>query len=211
MSKVQHYEGKEIDVNFDAEKCIHSRRCIVGQPNVFEANAKGPWIHPDMATPDQIVKVSEKCPSGAITYSRHNGGQNETAPAANIAYVWENGPLAFHADLHIQNQPPRYRATLCRCGASKSKPFCDSSHKGSGFLATGEPKVQKSIPLAQKNGPVTIAPIKDGPLMVTGNLELCCRNGKTVCKNKEMALCRCGNSQNKPFCDGSHKTTGFKT
>ncbi|MPZ55467.1 MAG: hypothetical protein GEU91_03005 [Rhizobiales bacterium] len=37
----------------------------------------------------------------------------------------------------IEGQEPRFRATLCRCGASKSKPFCDSTHKRIGFTAEG--------------------------------------------------------------------------
>ena len=51
----------------------------------------------------------------------------------NTAEVRENGPLAFHAPLQIAGQPAGYRATLCRCGASKNKPFCDGSHWELGF------------------------------------------------------------------------------
>ena len=101
------------------------------------------------------------------------------------------------------------RTTLCRCGLSKRKPFCDNSHKDGGFHATGEPDEKPSKPLAVRNGPLEIAPQKDGPLKVSGNLEVVSGTGHTVNRVEETFFCRCGHSNNKPYCDGSHRRAGF--
>ncbi len=57
----------------------------------------------------------------------------------------------------------------------------------------------------------TIKVRKDGPYLVTGGVELTDHEGKPIVpKNPEnFALCRCGHSRTKPFCDGAHKVTGF--
>ncbi len=101
------------------------------------------------------------------------------------------------------------RATLCRCGASKRKPFCDGSHAEAGFTASGEAAVKESAPLAARDGVVDLMPQKDGPLKVVGNLEIVSGTGKTLNRVTQVFLCRCGQSKNKPYCDGSHKAAGF--
>ena len=111
-----------------AKLCIHSRFCVTGAPRVFLANVKGPWIHPDAMPVEALVEVAHACPSGAIRYTRLDGAPDETAPPVNLVGVREAGPYAFRAQLQINGAPAGFRATLCRCGASKNKPFCDSSH-----------------------------------------------------------------------------------
>ena len=203
--------GRDVLLRFDPRRCIHARHCVLGEPAVFLANTKGDWLFPDQATPVRIAIVATSCPSGAITYEPLDGAPGEAVPHVNVARVRENGPLAMHADLHIagQPEPQPYRATLCRCGASANKPFCDGSHKASGFVASGEPATRESQPLAQRDGPLTIKPLPNGPLQVSGNLELCSGTGRSVERVTRTFLCRCGQSQNKPFCDGSHKAAGF--
>jgi uncharacterized Fe-S cluster protein YjdI len=115
---LQEYRSKRIVVRFDAQKCIHSRFCVLGRPDVFVPNAPGTWIQPDNASPEAVAEVAHNCPSGAITYERLDGGSQESAPKVNLVRIRENGPLAFHADLEIQGSGAIYRATLCRCGAS---------------------------------------------------------------------------------------------
>lgn len=51
--------------------------------------------------------------------------------------------------------------------------------------------------------------IENGPLKVTGPFRLTGSDGKPITTDKEIFLCRCGHSSNKPFCDGSHRTKGF--
>jgi len=52
--------------------------------------------------------------------------------------------------------------------------------------------------------------VKDGPIYVHGNLELIDPEGNILHKDTRMALCRCGDSKNKPFCDNTHLETGFE-
>jgi CDGSH-type Zn-finger protein len=57
---------------------------------------------------------------------------------------------------------------------------------------------------------VLITPYRDGPLLVRGNFTLVDPEGVTIdCKRSTVALCRCGKSRMRPFCDGTHKLTGF--
>jgi CDGSH-type Zn-finger protein/uncharacterized Fe-S cluster protein YjdI len=207
--QVQDYPGSKIIVRFEGAKCIHSRHCVLDQPDVFRANVSGPWISPDSGSVEGIMQVAHACPSGAITYERLDGGPQESAPAVNVARIRENGPLAFLADLRI-GDARAIRATLCRCGASNHKPYCDGSHAAAGFTATGEPPTRPSEALAQRNGPVAVNPIADGPLEVTGNLEICSGTGRTVNRTQKSYFCRCGASGNKPYCDGTHKRIGFQ-
>jgi CDGSH-type Zn-finger protein len=123
--------------------------------------------------------------------------------------VWENGPLAFHAELDVADETASFRATLCRCGHSKLKPYCDHSHVEAGFTATGEPASKPSEPLARRDGPLKVTPRENGPLVVEGSLEICSASGRTISRETRTVLCRCGGSANKPFCDGTHKKIGF--
>lgn len=201
-------EGTAIDVGFDGKRCIHSRNCVLGHPEVFVPNAPGEWIHPDAASAETVVQIAENCPSGAITYRRKDGGPAEALPVVNIVRVRENGPLAIHAEMEINGEPV-LRATLCRCGASQNKPFCDGSHGKAGFAATGEPASKESQPLAARNGPVKVTPQPNGCLRIEGNLEIVSGTGRTIDRTTRAFLCRCGHSNNKPFCDGSHKAAVF--
>src|SRR4249920_3544123 len=123
--RIQEYRGKRVVVRFDGRKCIHSRFCVLGDPDVFVPNAPGAWIQPDGASPETVAEIAHNCPSGAITYERVDGGPQESPPKVNVVRIRENGPLAFHAELEIQGHGATYRATLCRCGASQNKPVCD--------------------------------------------------------------------------------------
>src|SRR6185369_435629 len=162
------YRGTQIVVRFDGRKCIHSRNCVLGRPDVFVPNAPGPWIRPDNASAETIAGIAHACPSGAITYERLDGGANETPPIVNTVRVRENGPLAFNALLAIDGEPAGVRATLCRCGASKQKPFCDGSHTTAAFAASGEPPTHDSGALAVRDGTLTVTPLRNGPLKVDG-------------------------------------------
>ena len=204
-------ESKKVRIRFDAKKCIHSRGCVLSRPDVFVPNVKGEWIHPESATPEEIVELAHQCPSGAIQYDRLDGGAPEAPTKVNLVRVRENGPLAFHGDLEITGTEPTMRVTLCRCGASKNKPYCDSSHVGIGFQATGEPKPTESPALPVRNGKVQIDPKPNGPLSVSGPVEVVSGTGKTILKTTKTAFCRSGASANKPFFDGSHMKIGFKS
>lgn len=202
--------GRSVTIRFDARRCIHSRHCVLDAPAVFLANTPGAWIHPDAMPADALVAVAHNCPSGAIRYERSDGGPPEGAPPVNQLRLRENGPYALHAPLSIAGGDDGFRATLCRCGQSNNKPWCDGSHHAAGFVATGEPASASVEPLADRAGPLRVTPLRDGPLHLRGNLEICAGTGRTVARTVETRLCRCGQSGHKPFCDGSHLAAGFQ-
>jgi CDGSH-type Zn-finger protein/uncharacterized Fe-S cluster protein YjdI len=202
---------KDITLRFDGARCIHSRHCVLGAPTVFLANVVGPWLHPETVSVEECVAIAHACPSGAITYERHDGGPQEAPPPVNVLRVRENGPYAVHAAIDLAGHGATLRATLCRCGKSANKPFCDNSHREAGFTASGEPSTVESDPLETRDGTLRITPLVDGPLQVTGNLEICSGTGRTVARTENVRLCRCGGSGRKPFCDGTHARIGFRS
>jgi CDGSH-type Zn-finger protein len=179
---------------------------------VFVPNVEGEWIHPERATVAEVAELARNCPSGAIRFETAQVELRERAPLVNLVQIRENGPLALHAPLTIAGADAGFRATLCRCGASRNKPYCDGSHAAAGFQATGEPAPQlpsQAAPAA-RDGAVSVALSRDGPLLLKGAIEVVTGTGRTVARLPDAALCRCGHSGNKPFCDGSHRGAGFK-
>ena len=79
-----------------------------------------------------------------------------------------------------------------------------------GFAASGEPPTGDVTALEVRNGPLRVDPQRNGPLSMTGNLEVCAGTGRAVARLTSVKLCRCGHSGNKPFCDGSHMRVGFE-
>lgn len=204
-------ETKDITIHFDGKKCIHARKCVMGLPKIFVPGSKGGWIFPEHAETEVLARVIDSCPSGALSYKRHDNGQDEPQPEVNTARLWENGPIEVKGTLTLPNDTTATRALLCRCGQSKNKPFCDNSHIAAKFTATSEATTtSKAEDFTNQGGNVTIKPTKDGPLMVTGPMEVIAGSGRRIQTGEKQALCRCGASKTKPFCDGSHKAIGFE-
>jgi len=203
-------EAEKLTLIYEGKRCIHARNCVTWGPTVFLANVKGPWIHPETLDAERVAELAHVCPSGAIRYKRKDGRPDEAVPPVNLAAVREAGPYAFRGDLRINGEPGGFRATLCRCGASKNKPYCDGSHHDVEFAASGEPLTGKQTDmLPVRDGPLQIDPQVNGPLQIRGNLEITSGTGRMVARVTATKLCRCGASQNKPFCDGSHAKIGF--
>ncbi len=60
--------------------------------------------------------------------------------------------------------------------------------------------------------PVTVKLLSDGPLQVKGEVEILDAQGNALpAKSGDIFLCRCGQSANKPYCDGTHKKVAFKS
>lgn len=57
---------------------------------------------------------------------------------------------------------------------------------------------------------VTVDPRPNGPLFLRGKIRLTGARGQTVREATRIALCRCGGSENKPYCDGTHRRNGFR-
>jgi CDGSH-type Zn-finger protein/uncharacterized Fe-S cluster protein YjdI len=211
---VEEIEAESMTMLFEQKKCIHSRWCVTWAPQVFLPNVVGPWILPDELDVELLAGIAHVCPSGAIRYRRKDGRPDEQAPVVNTISIREGGPYAVRAEIHLDGAPPAfYRATLCRCGASKNKPFCDSSHHAIEFAATGEPATidDKCAMLEVRSGPLAIGPQTDGPYAVRGNMEFMSGTGRVVARMQSAKLCRCGGSNTKPFCDGTHAKIGFRS
>jgi CDGSH-type Zn-finger protein/uncharacterized Fe-S cluster protein YjdI len=207
---IETVEGHDVTVRFDEKRCIHARFCVTQAPATFLANMEGAWIRPDATETELLCGAIRQCPSGALSYRRKDG-HDEAAPAVNLLSLRENGPYAVRATLWIDGEQAGFRATLCRCGASANKPFCDGSHLRIGFAATGEPASEDTPVLAARDGPLSVMPQTDGPLQVDGNLEIISGTGRRVACVRSTRLCRCGGSANKPFCDGTHARIGFRS
>jgi CDGSH-type Zn-finger protein/uncharacterized Fe-S cluster protein YjdI len=209
---VDFIEGRDLTLIYEGKKCIHSRFCVTWGPQVFIANVKGPWINPDAMPTEALAEIAHVCVSGAIRYKRKDGQPDEQAPPVNLVSVREGGPYAIKADIRLDGAPAgNFRYTLCRCGASKNKPFCDGSHHDANFVASGEPPTGKADMLPVRNGPLAIDPLTDGPLQVRGNMEIISGTGRVVARMESARLCRCGGSSTKPFCDGTHSKIGFRS
>ncbi|HEV7146706.1 MAG TPA: (4Fe-4S)-binding protein [Pedococcus sp.] len=134
------YRGTDIEVSFEAALCIHARECVRGLPAVFDRDRR-PWVLADNALADDVSRVVERCPTGALQYRRIDGQPDEQPTAATTVTPVENGPLEVRGDLLVRHEDGTVerlmRAALCRCGQSKNKPFCDNSHLEAGFHAPG--------------------------------------------------------------------------
>jgi CDGSH-type Zn-finger protein/uncharacterized Fe-S cluster protein YjdI len=212
MSDKTKFGGEEIDVEWDGRLCIHIGECGRSTGDLF-VGGRNPWCVPDISTKAEVREIVERCPSGALSYHDKDGEQ-ETAAEENTITVAYHGPLYASGKLEIWGRPDdmpgvEYRATLCRCGKSANKPFCDNSHIKSRFddnAAVGD----KGTTLESIGGKLDIKPLPDGPLLIKGNLTIRAGDARVAWQGTETALCRCGASNNKPFCDGSHKKAGFK-
>jgi CDGSH-type Zn-finger protein/uncharacterized Fe-S cluster protein YjdI len=211
--KVYDFPGSEIDVHWDGRLCIHIAECGNAEGELF-VGGREPWCVPDQATESEVREICERCPSGALTYT-DKVGVPEQAAAENTVTVAYNGPLFAQGRLDIEGAPDdmagvRFRAALCRCGQSKNKPFCDNSHNEARFEDYGSVG-ERGPGLERTGGPLSIKPLANGPLLVEGNLSIRAASGRLAWQGTRAALCRCGASKNKPFCDGTHKTAGFTT
>lgn len=211
--KVYEFKGEQVNVSWDGRLCIHIAECGQSEGELF-IGGRDPWCVPDKASAAEVAEVCERCPSGSLTYSSESG-QAEQVVDENTVTVSYNGPLFVKGDLsinNIANDMPgvNFRAALCRCGHSSNKPFCDNSHLKAGFedyAAVGE----KGPGLKAPGGKLEINPLKDGPLLLKGNVSIIASSGRTAWQGENVALCRCGESKNKPFCDGTHKSAGFRS
>jgi len=125
------YRGKKITIYDDREICAHSARCSDNLAAVFKYGSE-PWIDPDGAGIEAIIGTVRKCPSGALSYAI-DGIEAQPVERAPGITVTKNGPYAVVGNVPLGGQAAGDTAasecyTLCRCGASKNKPFCDGTH-----------------------------------------------------------------------------------
>jgi uncharacterized Fe-S cluster protein YjdI len=135
------YRGRDIEVSFDLDLCVHIGECLRGHHGVFNLERR-PWVMPDEADPDAVAEIVERCPSGALQYRRLDGRASERHQGVRVIPI-RNGPLFVTGNIDVRREDGTIetlpRATLCRCGFSNHKPFCDNQHLAMDFRAPGLP------------------------------------------------------------------------
>ena len=134
--KLKSYAGRGITVLDNRSICAHAGHCTEGLPATFREEGK-PWIDPDGAEVAAVIATIGRCPSGALNYST-NGKVAETPAREPGITVTKDGPYAVVGGVELLEArwaegATHEHYTLCRCGASKNKPFCDGSHWDAGF------------------------------------------------------------------------------
>ncbi len=167
----------------------------------------------DKSAAEDAAEVIMRCPSGALRFERKDAGLPEPIPSTNTVTLVPDGPLYVRGDVKIispqgQTHHQDTRLSLCRCGNSNNKPFCDNSHIASGFKS-GKSKVGIRAQ-AGIGGPLQITPIENGPYQLLGNVEITDAEDGAVFSGKMIRLCRCGESSEMPFCDNTHLHNDFE-
>ena len=214
---IHKHAGEEITVSYDVNRCIHVRECVRGLPGVFDPDER-PWIDPDEANAEEVAEVVMDCPTGALQFERADGS-DEPVPKKNTITVAPGGPLYLEGDVEITTPDDDVllddtRVALCQCGLSANKPLCDNSHQDE-FEADGTVahtrSNEKTDGTEDTGGPLTVTPASGGPLLFDGAFRIQDAGGEKVVQDGDAALCRCGASEDKPFCDGSHSDLDFTT
>lgn len=149
---MKEYRTKDIIVHWESETCSHSAICLKKLPQVFDLNQR-PWVNIDGATPEDIIRTIDECPSGALKYSLPSGssvnpelGQGPgslqhqdqaNAPVLTIKVI-ANGPLVMDGPFQLlgtdgSSSHHSGKTSMCRCGLSERRPFCDGTHFRQGW------------------------------------------------------------------------------
>ena len=125
---IKTWEGRTIRTHFNANACMHVFAC---QPlKALRARER----EGDDAAAAEIAEVVRGCPSGALTYEWIEAREEAPEPDGEVdVLVMEGGEIrvqcAFEINEDLQERQRAGRATLCRCGLSSNKPWCDGKHK----------------------------------------------------------------------------------
>lgn len=208
------YPGERASVSWQGRLCIHIGECGRAKGDLF-VGGRDPWCQPDVSSDEDVYEIVRRCPTGALSVDFADGSHVEEADPVNTVHVAYNGPLFVRGKLAIADAPDntpglQYRAALCRCGKSRNKPYCDNSHEKDGFQDYGAVGDTGDAD-ASNGGELSIRAAKDGPLLLDGNVTITNGSGRAAWRGGRAALCRCGHSNNKPFCDGAHKKAGFSS
>ena len=135
----------------------------------------------------------------------------------NTIMVRPNGPLICGSELNVIIQDvdgniiaKEKELALCRCGHSNNKPFCDGSHKKLAIDASQEFSDERKEELTSPSSELVITVKPNAMLLIKSPVTIFSRSGLSVTTRNKGALCRCGESGSKPFCDRSHSQCGFK-
>lgn len=165
---------------------------------------------PKLGKPAALVKQESTDEKALDRWFREQRGSKRVPKRLDLAnelLVTNGGPLKMTGNITLIAEDGSVthanHLSLCRCGASKNKPICDDQHLEIEFIDNGA--VQRVSNWMPVNRPqtITVTCVKDGPLKFRGYLRIYNKKGHE-CITMSGALCRCGKSSNKPFCD-NHK------
>lgn len=128
------YKKEDFTVLWKPHVCTHSTNCWKGLPEVFDPKAK-PWVNVTGAEAERIMEQIDKCPSGALSYTKNNSALPNTDKEKNVKIqITAGGPLLVEGvciivDKDGKEETKDGKFALCRCGQSRNKPFCDGSHR----------------------------------------------------------------------------------
>lgn len=131
--KRKDYFGKMITVHDNRRLCSHSAECLRNLESVFSLEER-PWINPDRATVESVIDTVRRCPSGALSYSINGIEDRDQTERKPVVIVDRNGPYRIEGGIELMGiencgiGASKEHYTLCRCGASNNKPFCDGAH-----------------------------------------------------------------------------------
>ncbi len=125
------YTYGNVTVHDNRGACAHSGVCTERLPKVWRMKEE-PWIHPESAEAQQLAAVVRACPSGALSITIDGRDESDQTRAPQIE-VAKNGPYVVTGSPDLENTEfcdgvSAEHFTLCRCGGSKNKPFCDGTH-----------------------------------------------------------------------------------
>ncbi|MBP2029094.1 CDGSH-type Zn-finger protein/ferredoxin [Methanohalophilus levihalophilus] len=129
--QVDTYVGEKITIHDNRGVCSHMGHCTDNLPNVFRMKTE-PWIDPDGASPEEIEHVIKMCPSGALSYTK-DGVLHKEYPHEPEIFVGKNRSYNVVGGIELEDPDgskpeTQDHYTLCRCGGSRNKPFCDGTH-----------------------------------------------------------------------------------
>ncbi|WZL82717.1 CDGSH iron-sulfur domain-containing protein [Vallitaleaceae bacterium 9-2] len=132
-------ERTQITITDNRRICAHVGYCLSDLPLVFD-KYRHPWIITDNGSVEDIIRAIRRCPSGALAY-RLNGIEYQAYHAEPEIIVIKNGPYIVQGGIRLEGEKKpetQDHYTLCRCGHSKNKPFCDGEHIDQSFNDEGE-------------------------------------------------------------------------
>jgi len=132
------YSNEDITVIWKPDVCIHSTKCWKASLAVFNPKRK-PWIDMRGGTTEEIIKIVDNCPSGAISYERNDKlNEQKEQTLQTTVQVSKGGPYLVKGKFVFvgtdgEEEIKEGSVALCRCGGSNNKPFCDGTHRKIGF------------------------------------------------------------------------------
>jgi uncharacterized Fe-S cluster protein YjdI len=129
-SSRKRYAGAAVDVSYDPVRCRHAAECIRGLPAVFDPGRR-PWILPDGADAEEVVRVVARCPTGALrTHPTRVAASEQPVTPTEVTAV-PSGPVLLRGELHVTGpggvDERETRAALCSCGSTDHAPYCDGT------------------------------------------------------------------------------------